>query len=60
MKRTYLVPNITVEHAQPMTQLMETSIREIASDEVDYGGASSNNSGNIIRTREYDDIWDDE
>ena len=60
MKRTYLAPNITVVRVQHMAQLMVTSIRDTESEEVDYGGASSNNTGNIIRSRKYSNVWDDE
>lgn len=34
------------------------SLLGVTSDEVGYGGASSNNEGGIVRTKESSSIWD--
>jgi len=46
---------------QHRTQLMQSSVRNVSNDEdVDYGGASSNNSSGNVRTRESSGVWDEE
>ena len=37
-----------------------SSVRSITSDEVGYGGASTNNTGGSVRTKESGNVWDEE
>ena len=60
MKRTYLTPSMTVVKLQHRSFICYSQVRGIAGDDLGYGGASSNNDGGIIRTREYNSVWDDE
>ena len=59
MKKTYQNPEMTVVKLQHQS-IICLSINSINSDDVDYGGASTNNAGGVIRTKESGGIWDDE
>ena len=60
MKKTYQNPEMTVMKLQHQSIICLSEIRGINSDDVDYGGASTNNAGGVIRTKESGGIWDDE
>ena len=61
MKKMYTNPRITVVKLQHQTQLMQTSgVRGVTGGDVDYGGASSNNTSGSVRTKESGSIWDEE
>ena len=60
MKRTYLTPSMTVVKLQHRSFICYSQVRGIAGDDLGYGGASSNNDGGIVRTKESSGIWDDE
>ena len=60
MKKNYIAPGITVVRLQHNTQMMHNnSMHSVNSDDVGYGGASSNNDGGV-RARQAGNIWDDE
>ncbi|MBQ6191737.1 MAG: hypothetical protein IJK51_05510 [Bacteroidaceae bacterium] len=59
MKKSYLSPEIIIVQLQHQGLLMQ-SVEDVQSNAVGYGGASSNNDGGIIRTKESGDIWDEE
>ena len=61
MKKTYYQPSMTVVKLQHQGLLMITSgLRGISDGDVGYGGASINNEGGEVRTRESSGVWDDE
>ena len=60
MKRTYLTPSMTVVKLHHRSFICYSQVRGIAGDDLGYGGASSNNDGGIVRTKESSSIWDDE
>ena len=61
MKRTYLTPSMTVVKLQHQSIICESIIDAVGGNaDIGYGGASSNNDGGIIRTREYNSVWDKE
>ena len=60
MKRTYLTPSMTVVKLQHRSFICYSQVRGIAGDDLGYGGASSNNDGGIVRTKESSSIWDEE
>lgn len=66
MKRTYIVPEMTVVKLQSQNALLQASIQSFSSnlmgtDVISYGGDSSNDtSGQGIRTKESVNIWDEE
>ena len=64
MKKTYLTPGLTVVQLQHQGLLMQ-SARNVTTnltgnDAINMGGASSNNTGGIVRTKESSNIWDEE
>ena len=54
-----MVPGMAVVHLQHHS-IICGSVRGITSDEVGYGGGSSNNVGGEIRTKESSGVWDEE
>ena len=59
MKKIYQKPEMMVVKLQHQSFICQ-STRSISSDEVGYGGASSNNTGNNVRTKESGGVWDEE
>ena len=52
---------MTVVKLQHRSIICESIIDAVGGNaDIGYGGASSNNDGNIIRTREYNSVWDKE
>ena len=59
--KKYIQPIMMVVRLQHQGLLME-SVQNVGSSDVgiSYGGASSNNSGGEIRTKESSGVWDEE
>lgn len=53
---------MTVVRLQHQGLLMESTVTSASSGDtgISYGGASSNNSGGEIRTKESSGVWDEE
>lgn len=45
---------------QHQSFICQSQMRGIAGGDVDYGGASSNNDGGNVRTKESGGVWDEE
>ena len=59
MKKIYQKPDMMV--VQLLHQgIICQSVRSITSGDVDYGGASTNNTGGSVRTKESSGVWDEE
>ena len=61
MVKKYIQPEILVVRLQHQELLMQ-SVQSVSSDDtgISFDGASSNNSGGVIRTKESTSIWDEE
>ena len=59
MKKTYFAPIMVVVRLQHQGIICQ-SVRSITSDVVGYGGASTNNTGGSVRTKESSGVWDEE
>ncbi len=61
MKKKYLSPNMTVVKLQLQNIICTSDVESVQSNVgLDLGGASSNNTGGIVRTRENTNVWDEE
>lgn len=61
MKKKYLSPNMTVVKLQQQNIICTSDVESVQSNVgLDLGGASSNNTGGIVRTRENTNVWDEE
>ena len=60
MKKTYYAPEMIAVKLQHLDIICMSTARSITSDELDFGGASSNNSEGNVRVKEQSSIWDDE
>ena len=58
MKKIYQKPEMMVVRLQHQGIICQ-SVRGINSDDVNYGGASSGNTGGV-RTKETSGVWDEE
>jgi hypothetical protein len=59
--KTYLTPSMTVVKLQHRSIICESILDAVEGNAgIGYGGAGSNNEGSIIRTREYNSVWDEE
>ena len=59
MKKIYMTPGMTVVKLQHQSIICQ-SFRGVTGGDVDYGGASSNNTSGSVRTKESGSIWDEE
>lgn len=60
MKKTYTRPGIIIVQLQHQGLLMQSVANTQSNANVNYGGANSNNTGGIVRTKESGNIWDEE
>ena len=60
MKKTYLIPTAFVVRIQHQGLLMESVTKASTNADVGYGGASTNNTGGEVRTKESVNVWDED
>ena len=61
MKNTYYQPTMMVVRLQHQGLLMQSKVTSATSDTgIILGGASSGNTGGVVRTKESNSIWDEE
>lgn len=60
MKKTYLIPTAFVVRIQHQGLLMESVKNTTTNADVGYGGASTNNTGGEVRTKESVNVWDED
>ena len=60
--KKYIQPITTVVRIQHQGLLMQSTVTSASSGDtgISYGGASSNNGGGEIRTKESSGVWDEE
>ncbi len=61
MRRTYMTPEMVVVKLQHQNILCSSLNGVDGNSDINYGGASGNNAGGIVRAKESSgDIWDEE